>query len=123
MRRQRLMTPHFYKSPPPMSEKDWQAQVVQLAGTFGWMVQHSRPAQVGDRWMTAITGNVGFPDLVLAHRTKGVVFAELKTETGRMATAQTEWRDTLAGHVEWYLWRPSDLPNVVKRLRSCGRIC
>jgi hypothetical protein len=108
MRKRRLMTPRLYKMPPPMSEKDWQAQVVQLAGTFGWMVQHSRPAQVGDRWMTAITGNVGFP--------------ELKTETGRMATAQTEWRDTLADHVEWYLWRPSDLPKVGQRLRSCGRI-
>ena len=116
MRKRRPMTPRPYKMPPAMSEKDWQAQVVQLAGTFGWMVQHSRPAQVGDRWMTAITGDVGFPDLVLAHRTKGVVFAELKTETGRMATAQTDWRDTLAGHVEWYLWRPSDIAAVMRRL-------
>jgi hypothetical protein len=67
------MTPRLYRMPPPISEKEWQAQVVQLAGTFGWMVQHSRPSQVGDqgRWVTAITGNVGFPDLVLAHRTKG----------------------------------------------------
>ena len=116
MRKRRRMTPHLYKSSLLMSEKDWQAQVVQLAGTFGWMVQHSRPAQVGDRWMTAITGNVGFPDLVLAHRTKGVIFAELKTETGSMATAQTDWRDTLAGHVEWYLWRPSDIAAVMRRL-------
>ena len=118
MRKRRPMTPRLYKMPPPMSEKDWQAQVVQLAGTFGWMVQHSRPAQVGEqgRWVTAITGDVGFPDLVLAHRTKGVVFAELKTDTGRMATAQTDWRDTLAGHVEWYLWRPSDIAAVMRRL-------
>jgi len=110
------LSPRLYRMPPPMSEKDWQAQVVQLAGTFGWMVQHSRPAQVGDRWMTAITGNVGFPDLVLAHRTKGVIFAELKTETGRIAPAQTDWRDTLASHVEWHLWRPSDLDAVMRRL-------
>ena len=116
MRKRRPMTPRLSEYPPPMSEKDWQAQVVELAGTFGWMVQHSRPAQVGDRWMTAITGQVGFPDLVLAHRTKGVIFAELKTDTGRMATAQTEWRDTLAGHVEWYLWRPSDIAAVMRRL-------
>ena len=101
-----------------MTERDWQGQVIELARTFGWMVQHSRPAQVGTegRWVTPITGDVGFPDLVLAHRTKGLVLAELKTETGRMATAQKEWRDTLAGHVEYYLWRPSDLPSVVRRL-------
>ena len=118
------MTPRLYRMPPPIREKDWQAQVVELAVTFGWLVQHSRPSQVGDqgRWVTAITGNVGFPDLVLAHRTRGVLFVELKTEIGRMATAQTEWRDTLAGHVEWYLWRPSDLAAVGVRLRSSGRI-
>ena len=116
MRKRRPMTPRLSEYPPPISEKDWQAQVIELAGTFGWMVQHSRAAQVGDRWMTAITGQVGFPDLVLAHRTKGVIFAELKTDTGRMAMAQTEWRDTLAGHVEWYLWRPSDIAAVMRRL-------
>jgi hypothetical protein len=110
------LTPPHSKNPPAIAEKDWQAQVVQLAGTFGWMVQHTRVSMVGDRYMTAITGNVGFPDLVLAHRTKGVLFVELKTETGRMATAQTEWRDTLAGHVEWYLWRPSDIAAVMRRL-------
>lgn len=112
------MTLLHSRFPDKMTEKDWQAQVVQLAGTFGWLVQHSRPSQVGEsgRWVTAITGDVGFPDLVLAHRTKGVMFVELKTETGRMATAQTEWRDTLAGHVEWYLWRPSDIAAVMRRL-------
>jgi len=119
MRKRRpMIPPRSRKDLTHITEKEWQGQVVQLAGTFGWMVQHSRPAQVGDqgRWVTAITGNVGFPDLVLAHRTKGVVFAELKTEVGRMATAQTEWRDTLAGHVEWYLWRPSDIAAVMRRL-------
>ena len=103
-----------------LSERDWQAQVVELAGLCGWMVQHSRPAQIGDRWMTAITGNVGFPDLVLAHKTKGVVFAELKTDSGRVSTPQKEWRDTLAGHVEYYLWRPSDYDAVLARLTRGG---
>ena len=103
-----------------LSERDWQAQVVELAGLCGWMVQHSRPAQIGDRWMTAITGNVGFPDLVLAHKAKGVVFAELKTDSGRVSTPQKEWRDTLAGHVEWYLWRPSDYDEVLARLTRSG---
>jgi hypothetical protein len=99
------------------SEAEFQAQVVQLAATFGWMVQHSRPAKVGDRWMTAITGDVGFPDLVLAHRTKGVVFAELKAETGRLRPEQIKWRDTIkAAGGEYHLWRPDDLMYVMKRL-------
>ena len=100
-----------------MNEADWQRQVVQLAGTFGWMVQHSRPAKVGDKWMTAITGNIGFPDLVLAHRTKGVLFVELKAEKGSLRKEQVQWRDTLvAAGAEWYLWRPDDLMQVMKRL-------
>lgn len=103
-----------------LSERDWQAQVVELAGLCGWLVQHSRVSQVGDRYMTAITGNVGFPDLVLAHRKRGVLFVELKTDTGRMATPQKEWRDTLTGHVEYYLWRPSDYDEVRARLARNG---
>ena len=43
-----------------MSEKDWQAQVVQLAGTFGWMVQHSRPA-VGQRRSVLARGAAAAP--------------------------------------------------------------
>ena len=84
-----------------MNEAQWQAQVVQLAQTFGWLVQHTRPAKVGDKWVTPITGNVGFPDLVLAHPERGVLFAELK-----------------AGGAECYLWRPDDLTAVLKRLRG-----
>lgn len=99
------------------SESAFQAQVVALAQTMGWRVQHSRPAQVGGRWMTAITGDIGFPDLVLAHRTKGVVFAELKTERGVLSEAQAEWRKALtAGGAEYHLWRPSDMHQVMKRL-------
>lgn len=102
-----------------MKEADWQRQVIQLAMTFGWMVQHSRVSKVGDRHMTAITGHVGFPDLVLAHRTKGVVFVELKAEKGSLRKEQVKWRDTLVdAGAEWYLWRPDDLMQVMKRLSN-----
>jgi len=107
--------------PPKVSEAGWQAQVVELALSYGWMVQHSRPAKVGDRWMTAITGHIGFPDLVLAHEIRGVLFAELKTGTGRLSTAQKEWRDALkAAGAEWRLWRPDDLPFIARRLGPNG---
>lgn len=100
----------------PVSEKDWQAYVVNLAHQCGWLVQHSRVSQVGGRHMTAITGNIGFPDLVLAHEQHGVVFAELKAEIGQMSAAQTAWRMRLMRHAEWYLWRPSDIKGVERRL-------
>lgn len=100
-----------------VSESAFQAQVVALAQTMGWRVQHSRPSQVGGKWMTAITGDVGFPDLVLAHRTKGVVFAELKTQHGRLSAEQIEWRNAIThGGGEYHLWRPDDLQRVMKRL-------
>jgi hypothetical protein len=102
-----------------VNEAQWQAQVVQLAHTFGWLVQHTRPAKVGDKWMTPITGDVGFPDLVLVHPDRGVVFAELKAERGRLSKGQVRWSSTLkAAGADWYLWRPDDLLQVMKRLRG-----
>jgi len=102
-----------------MDEAQWQSQVVQLAQTFGWLVQHTRPAKVGERWMTPITGNAGFPDLVLAHPERGVLFAELKAERGRLSKGQVEWARVLrdAG-AECHLWRPDDLMQVMKRLKG-----
>lgn len=73
--------------PTAQSESAFQAQVVQLAQTFGWMVQHTRPAKQGDRWLTPITGDIGFPDLVLAHPVRGVLFVELKTDKGAVSDA------------------------------------
>ena len=108
--------------PRKSDEADFQAAVVQMAALFGWLVQHSRPAKVGDKWMTAITGDVGFPDLVLAHPSKGLVFAELKSATGKLAPAQERWRDALQGAgAEWYLWRPDDLKPIMRRLSKAGR--
>jgi hypothetical protein len=99
------------------SEAAFQSQVVQLAHTFGWLVQHTRPAKQGDRWLTPITGDVGFPDLVLAHYRRGVIFAELKTDTGALSDPQYQWGRTLkeAG-AEWRLWRPKDMDAIQKRL-------
>jgi hypothetical protein len=104
------------------SEAAFQQQVITLARTMGWMIQHTKPAQVNGKWLTPVAGDVGFPDLVLSHRTKGLVFAELKTEKGRLAPAQKEWRDCLQGAgAEWHLWRPDDLMEVMKRLSRAAR--
>jgi hypothetical protein len=74
-----------------ISEKEFQNKVVALAIMYGWRVTHFRASQVGGKWMTAIQGHSGFPDLVLAHENKGLVFAELKTDKGRLDPAQITW--------------------------------
>ena len=95
------------------SEADFQTTVMALAKQYGWLTFHASPHQVGPVWRT---DGRGFPDLVLAHPTRGVIFAELKTERGRMTEAQGDWGDALSPHVEWYCWRPSQLQLIAKRL-------
>ncbi len=79
-----------------MSEKDWQKMVTETADWFGWIYYHSRPAltQAG-KWATPLQGLAGFPDLVLVHETRGLVFAELKSQKGRLSHKQQRWIDLL----------------------------
>lgn len=102
-------------------EAAFQAQVIELAHTFGWMVQHTRAAKQGDRWLTPIAGDVGFPDLVLVHPSRGILFVELKSPKGALSDAQYEWSRAIrdAGG-EWKLWRPKDLDAIQRRLSKKG---
>ena len=95
-------------------EKDFQAVVVELAKWAGWHVYHALPVQnTNGRWRTAMVGHVGFPDLVLAHAQRGVIFAELKTSIGKLSNAQHEWLTILkAAGAETYVWRPTDLAQI-----------
>ena len=78
------------------SEAVFQAQVIRIAKMNGWMVFHPRKIQSRDgRWLTAVQGDVGFPDLVFAHRNRGIIFAELKSSVGRLEDQQTRWLEEL----------------------------
>jgi hypothetical protein len=46
---------------------------------------------------------------------RGVLFAELKTEKGKLSQFQERWRDAIDPHVEYYLWRPRDLDTIARR--------
>lgn len=98
------------------SERAFQATVIDLARTCGWLVCHVHDSRrqvrpgvhVGDR------DAAGFPDLVMVRGTR-LLFAELKAETGRLRPAQVDWLDALrlvqgdaAGRVLVREWRPSD---------------
>lgn len=69
-----------------LTEKQFQAQVVQMAAFFGWRHYHNLYAIGSDR---------GYPDLTLVHPRHGVLWLELKGPRGRPGPAQEEWIDTL----------------------------
>ena len=108
-------------------EKDFQEQVIELAHILGYRIAHFRPAQNSKgQWRTPVSADgKGFPDLVLVRpdfntkgRPKRMIFAELKSNTGRLSKEQGEWLEDLAGAgVESYLWRPKDWDDIVEILR------
>ena len=92
---------------PPISEKKFQQQVLQIAKLHRWATYHTFDSR---------RSNAGFPDLVLvrAHR---LIFAELKSEKGKESIAQESWRQILKQTTaEAYLWRPSMMDEIIRIL-------
>ena len=103
-----------------MSEKEFQGAVMDAARGLGWRCFHPRTVQTAEgTHLTAFTGDAGFPDLVLVHKYKGVIFAELKADRGRLSEQQREWRDQLiTAGAEYYVWRPKDWDDIKTRLQE-----
>lgn len=99
------------------SEADFQAAVIDLAHLCGWRVAHFRPARTEAGWRTAVTADgAGFPDLVLVR--ERIIFAELKSQRGRVSSEQRAWLDALAaGGAECYILRPIDWPDIERVLK------
>ena len=103
--------------PLTISEASFQSQVVELARRYGWRLMLIKPTQIrSGRWVTATTGDTGFPDLILC-KGKSLIFAELKRPNGQLSDSQKVWLDALirAGQ-EVYLWYPLNLPDIKDRL-------
>lgn len=64
-----------------MSEAELQRSVIELARLLGWRVYHTRDSR---------GSAAGFPDLCMV-RAGDLIFAELKTEKGKLSPAQCEW--------------------------------
>ena len=95
------------------------AQVVQAAELFGWQHVHFRPARTERGWRTPVSGPLGkgWPDLEL--KRERTVYAELKSQDGRLTPEQRAVHDVLrAAGDEVYVWRPSDLPEVLEVLSA-----
>jgi len=87
-----------------ISEKQFQAQVLQLARLSGWLTYHTHDSR---------RSQAGFPDLVLV-RPPAVLFAELKSEGGGLRPEQRGWLRALEAcpGVAVRLWMPGDWPEV-----------
>lgn len=96
-----------------MSEDDLLEAVLESASAYGWLAFHPRPGRVRaegrETYRTAMQGDPGFPDLVLAHPTAGVLFRELKSEKGALSLEQQVWLAALAdGGLNVAVWKPAD---------------
>jgi hypothetical protein len=92
-----------------MSEDNLKARVIDFAKLHGWKVVHYRPAKTAKGYRTPLEGDKGCPDLIMA-RDSVIIFAELKSQNGRVSPEQREWLAALG--VYGYVWRPSDLPRI-----------
>lgn len=91
------------------SEKQFQEKVVQLARLLGYRCYHTHDSR---------RSAAGFPDLVLAKPGR-LVFAELKSEKGKVSREQEQWIETLrAAGAHVCLWRAGDMPTVVRVLQG-----
>lgn len=107
-----------------VSEADFQVTVIKLAQYLGWKVAHFRGVRVlrangGIRYQTPVQGDgKGFPDLVLVRRNR-LIFAELKSDTGKLSPEQRQWLEALkATGAEVYVWRMSDWDDIQALLTS-----
>lgn len=95
-----------------LSEKVWLAQVRQMASLYGWRTYHTHRSDHSEP---------GFPDLVLVRANPrsdwgsyDLIFAELKTERGKLTGPQHGWLEDLrrVPGIRAEVWRPSDRETV-----------
>lgn len=105
-----------------MDEAAWQARVVKYAQKLGWLVAHFPRTNPEGRWRTAVAADAkGYPDLTMVRGSR-LIFAELKSDRGRLRPEQRVWLDRLGQAAlarygfEVYEWRPRDWHEVQRLL-------
>jgi hypothetical protein len=103
---------------PPLTERDFMAQVTQLATIRGWTWLHLRPGMTRDSWRTPISGPLGkgWPDLLLVRRDR-ILFCELKRAGAKPTPEQVEVLGILSGVGETFVWTPLDWATIEGVLR------
>lgn len=92
----------------PLSERDYQQQIIDLARSLGYRVKHDMPARTKNgKWVTPVT-ETGWPDLVM-WRPPRLLMAEIKGPKTELTPIQ---HDTIvqlvACGVEVWLWRSGE---------------
>ena len=92
-----------------ISEAELESFVEECLILFRWVWHHASDSR---------RSTPGLPDIVAA-RDGRLIFAELKTEIGRVTTGQERWFAELATceHVETYIWRPRDMNEIIEVLK------
>lgn len=91
--------------PADTAERNLLGQVRRIAIDNGWSFYHT--------WRSDHS-EAGFPDCVLVKPGR-LIFAELKSRTGKLTQAQETWLSLLQHSlpdVEVYTWRPTDWPAI-----------
>lgn len=92
---------------PPMTEKQLQVAVVNLARLLNWRVYHT---------FLSVRSAPGFPDLVMV-RDGFLLFVEMKGPKGKVSEAQRAWLDELGlvqnHRVGVFVWTPEHWHNGV----------
>jgi VRR-NUC domain len=98
-----------------VKECDFQQQVIEAAHLLGWKAYHTYDSR-------KCTSN-GYADLTLVHPSgHGFIMAELKKERGVVSPEQAVWLAALqANQVECYVWRPSQIDEIIARLQRGRR--
>ena len=110
-----------------MSEEQLKGAIIDAAHAHRWIVAHFRAAKTERGWRTPVEADgKGFPDLVLAHPDRGVLFIECKADRGRLSAEQERWVATLGAALssapdgEVWVARPDSLGAVIARLARKG---
>lgn len=97
-----------------IKERQFQDLVIHAARMCGYDVYHTHNSRRSEP---------GYPDLHLVHAGRGEsIFAELKTQKGRLSDAQKHWLAILAmAGQRAYVWRPSDWETIERILTGADR--
>jgi len=98
-----------------MTEAQLVDKIIHYLHMRGWVVTHFRPAKLGTRWITALSGDKGFPDICAA-RNGEVWFIEAKIKGGRLSAEQRIWGKHLPAD-RYLVIYPDDFIALVERMR------
>jgi len=102
---------------PPLTGTQVQDAAIEMAHALGWIIAHFRPAMKSNgRWTTAVAADAaGFPDLVLVHSDRRILWRECKSRNEKLKPEQEIWRDWLLNAGEdWEVWDYRDYPDAIK---------